>query len=128
MAGTATLRAIIDRLPPFRARIPWLGGDLQTMRNFLVKPKPPIEQWPAERVAFDMADGTGDRLNGLLHRPRDDRRRPLILLLHGIGGSNESAYIRISALHLLRAGYPVLRLNLRGAGGPPGATQQHYHA
>src|SRR4051794_32232363 len=109
MAGTASLRAIIERLPPFRPRLPWLGGDLQTLRNFLVRPKPPIENWPAEPIAFDMADGTGDRLDGLLHRPKEprperDRARPLILLIHGIGGSNQSTYIRISAVHLLRAG------------------------
>jgi predicted alpha/beta-fold hydrolase len=128
MAGTSALRAIIERLPPFRPRLPWLGGDLQTVRNFLVKPRPPIDAWPAEPIAFDMADGTGDRLHGLVHRPKEDRGRPLALLVHGIGGSRESAYIRITALHLLRAGYPVLRLNLRGAGEPPGATRQFYHA
>ena len=128
MAGTASLRAIIERLPAFRARLPWLGGDLQTMRNFLVKPKPPIEHWPAEPLAFDMADGTGDRLHGLLHRPTDERKRPLILLIHGMGGSVESAYIRTSAVHLLRAGYPVLRLNLRGVGERPGSTKLFYHA
>jgi predicted alpha/beta-fold hydrolase len=126
MAGTATLRSIIEKLPPFRPRLPWLGGDLQTVRNFLVRPKPPIEHWPGETIEFDMADGTGDRLNGLLHRPKEERKRPLVLLIHGIGGSNESAYIRTSAVHLLRAGYPVLRLNLRGAGGAP--TKQFYHA
>lgn len=126
MAGAASLRAIIEKLPPFRPRLPWLGGDLQTVRNFLVRPKPPIEHWPGEAIAFDMADGTGDRLSGLLHRPKEDRRRPLALLIHGIGGSNESSYIRTSAVHLLRAGYPVLRLNLRGAGGAP--TKQFYHA
>ena len=126
MAGTATLRAIIERLPPFRARLPWLGGDLQTIRNALVKPRPPIEAWPAEPIAFDMADGTGDRLHGLLHRPHEDRRRPLTLLIHGIGGSSESSYIRTSTVHLLRAGYPVLRLNLRGVGGDQ--TREFYHA
>jgi predicted alpha/beta-fold hydrolase len=128
MAGTASLRAIIERLPPFRPRLPWHGGDLQTVRNFLVRPKPPIENWPAQPLAFDMADGTGDRLHGLLHRPKEARRRPLILLVHGIGGTVESAYMRISAVHLLRAGYPVLRLNLRGAGERPGSTKQFYHA
>jgi hypothetical protein len=51
MAGTASLRAIIEKLPPFRARLPWLGGDLQTVRNFLVKPKPPIEHGPPSRSA-----------------------------------------------------------------------------
>jgi len=128
MAGTAALRALVDRLPPFRPRLPWLGGDLQTVRNALMRPKPPIEHWPAEPIAFDMADGTGDRLHGLLHRPKEERGRPLILLVHGIGGSIESSYIRTSAVHLLRAGYPVLRLNLRGAGERPGATRQFYHA
>jgi predicted alpha/beta-fold hydrolase len=130
MAGTAALKAIIDRLPAFRPRLPWLGGDLQTLRNSLVKPKPPIEHWPAEPIAFDMADGTGDRLHGLLHRPKDsgDRPRPLVLLIHGLGGTRESAYMRTSAVHLLRASYPVLRLNLRGAGEPPGTTKQFYHA
>jgi predicted alpha/beta-fold hydrolase len=99
------------------------------MRNFMVRPRPPIDQWPAEPVTFDMDDGTGDRLHGLLQRPREadtpKRKRPLILLIHGIGGSNQSAYVRISTYHLLRAGYPVLRLNLRGVGGD---TQQYYHA
>jgi hypothetical protein len=70
-------------------------------------------------------------MNGILQRPKEDhltknRARPLILLIHGIGGSIQSAYIRISAVHLLRAGYPVLRLNLRGAGGNP--SKQFYHA
>lgn len=133
MAGTATLRAVIERLPPFRARLPWLGGDLQTLRNSLVKPQPPIENWPAEPVSFDMADGTGDQLHGLLHRPRvdqlaEDRSRPLALLVHGLGGTRESAYMRITAVHLLRAAFPVLRLNLRGAGEPPGTTKEFYHA
>jgi predicted alpha/beta-fold hydrolase len=133
MAGSASLKAIMEKLPPFRPRLPWLGGDLQTMRNFLVKPKPPVDAWPAEPIAFDMADGTGDRLHGLLHRPKEDsakadRRRPLVLLIHGIGGSRNSAYIRTTAVHLLRGGYPVLRLNLRGAGEQPGTTKQFYHA
>jgi predicted alpha/beta-fold hydrolase len=128
MAGTASLRAVIEKLPPFRPRLPWLGGDLQTVRNFLVKPKPPIENWPGQPISFDMDDGTGDRLHGMLHRPSEDRRRPLMLLVHGIGGSIESAYIRNSSVHLLRAGYPVLRLNLRGAGEAPGSTKQFYHA
>lgn len=128
MAGTSALRAVIEKLPPFRPRLPWLGGDLQTVRNFLVKPKPPIENWPGRPISFDMADGTGDRLHGMLHRPSEDRRRPLMLLVHGIGGSIESAYIRNSSVQLLRAGYPVLRLNLRGAGEAPGSTKQFYHA
>ncbi len=114
-------------LPPFAPRWPWIGGDLQTIRNWLVKPRPPLDAWPPERLDFDMADGTGDVLHGVLQRV-DAEARPLILLVHGLTGSSESSYARVSAFHLLSAGYPVLRLNLRGAGMNGGATQQFYHA
>jgi predicted alpha/beta-fold hydrolase len=123
MAGRAELI-----LPPFAPRWPWIGGDLQTMRNWLVKPKPPLERWPVEPVQFDMADGTGDILHGLVQRPGEDRARPLVLLVHGLTGSSNSSYIRATAYQLLRAGYPVLRLNLRGAGAGRGQTRQFYHA
>jgi len=125
MAGAASL---IHRLPPFRPLLPWLGGDLQTIRNWLVKPKPPIADWPVEMLGFDMADGTGDRLVGVLQRPISDHGFPLVILVHGLTGSSESSYMRTSAVHLLRAGYPVLRLNLRGAGPTRGRSKSFYHA
>jgi len=36
--------------------------------------------------------------------------------------------MRTSTVHLLRAGYPVLRLNLRGAGADASRTKEFYHA
>lgn len=123
MAGAPQLT-----LPEFAPRWPWIGGDLQTIRNWLVKPRPPLDAWPVEPLDFDMADGTGDVLHGLLQRPAEDHRRPLVVLVHGLTGSSESSYMRVTAWHLLRAGYPVLRLNLRGAGPGRGRTRQFYHA
>jgi len=123
MAGAPHLN-----LPPFAPRWPWIGGDLQTVRNWLVKPKPVLDKWPPEPLTFDMGDGTGDVLHAVLQRPEEDRARPLVLLVHGLTGSSESSYMRTSAFHLLSAGYPVLRLNLRGAGAGRGRTRQFYHA
>jgi predicted alpha/beta-fold hydrolase len=123
MAGAPQLT-----LPAFAPRWPWIGGDLQTIRNWLVKPKPPLEAWPVERLDFDMADGTGDKLHGLLQRPAEKRSRPLVVLVHGLTGSSASTYMRASTFHLLRAGYAVLRLNLRGAGPGRGMTREFYHA
>jgi predicted alpha/beta-fold hydrolase len=125
MAGRA---ALIERLPPFRPLWPWIGGDLQTIRNWLVKPRPPIDAWPAQAMDFAMADGTGDVLHGILQQPHEATATPLILLVHGLTGSSESSYMRTSATALLRAGYPVLRLNLRGAGPGRGRTRSFYHA
>lgn len=42
--------------------------------------------------------------------------RPAILVLHGVGGSSESKYAVRAAIALHRAGYHVVRLDLRGAG------------
>lgn len=116
------------RLPSFRQRPPWIGGDLQTVRNFLLRVRPRLDRWPAERVEFPLDDGSGDVLVGSLHRPEEPGRRPLVVLVHGLAGCEDSAYLRASARHLLRSGFPVLRLNLRGAGPSRPLCRQQYHA
>jgi hypothetical protein len=114
--------------PRFRARFPWLGGDLQTVRNMIVRPRPRFDDAPAERLAFAMEDGTGDALLGDLHRPKGSDGRPLAVLVHGLTGCGESFYVLATARHLLDRGFPVLRLNLRGAGPSAGACAEQYHA
>jgi predicted alpha/beta-fold hydrolase len=52
------------------------------------------------------------RLSGRLSLARADR---LILAVHGLGGSAESLYLRTLAAAAERAGWSILRLNLRGA-------------
>ena len=104
--------------PPFVARAPWWGPDLQTLRNHLRRIDPDLAPWPSRTIEFPMGDGSGDVLLASLHRPDDagqNARRPLVLLIHGLAGSADSIHVRASARHLLQQGFPVLRLNLRGA-------------
>lgn len=54
------------------------------------------------------------RLTGRLH-PGTTRPGDLIVLVHGLGGSSDSEYLRRAALAVARAGVACLRLNLRGA-------------
>ena len=75
-----------------------------------------------------MADGSGDRLAASLHDADVRSETPLVVLLHGLTGCEDSSYIRDSARVFLTAGYPVLRLNLRGAGPSRSACKQQYHA
>ena len=115
----------------FRQRAPWLGGDLQTLRNTVMASfgvVADLSDWPGERLELAMEDGTGDRLMAALHRPRAPAGRPLALLVHGLTGCEDSAYLRASARCLLAAGHPVLRLNLRGAGPSRLACRREYHA
>jgi predicted alpha/beta-fold hydrolase len=115
-------------LPPFRPLRLWRGGDLQTLRNWLRPPKDVLDRWPGEGHIFTCRDGSGDRLIAKLHRPAHPVKRPLILLIHGLSGSEDSYYVRVSAGHLLEAGYPVMRLNLRGAGPGRDFAKGTYHA
>jgi predicted alpha/beta-fold hydrolase len=117
--------------PPFRSRFPWLGRDLQTLRNFFMGPRPPVAGIETERLIFKMPDGTGDRLTGTLSRPgaaNSAAGRALVVLVHGLTGCEESAYILESARYFLNIGYPVLRLNLRGSAATQPPCREHYHA
>ena len=111
----------------FRPRFPWLGGDLQTLRNFLRRPHHELDSWPAERLELELRDGSGDRLVAALHRGQGSAR-PLVALLHGLTGCAESSYVRGSAAFWLARGHSVLRLNLRGAGPSRPLCRGHYHA
>ena len=114
---------------PFRERFPWIGGDLQTLRNYLLRRSADLSPWPARRIEIDMADGSGDRLLAELHENGEAaKRRPLALLIHGLTGCADSAYIRNTASALLAEGCAVVRMNLRGAGPGARASRFHYHA
>ncbi len=51
-----------------------------------------------------------------------------MLLIHGLGGSEDSAYLLTSTKALLTRGYSVLRMNLRGAGPSRASCSLQYHA
>ncbi len=107
----------------FRQRAPWWGGDLQTLRNTLCPRPKPID---GERLYLPMADDSGDRLWALYNRGSDDTK-PLVILIHGLAGCEESSYIVRGTEYFLGHGYSTLRLNLRGAGPsrPTCSLQSH---
>jgi uncharacterized protein len=111
-------------VPPFRERAPWFGGDLQTLRN-VVRGTPP-DLPGGERLLLPMPDG--DRLAARLDRPTDRFARPLIVLVHGLAGTEASGSVVASMWHLVGQGWPVLRLNLRGALPSRPTAAGHYHA
>src|SRR5256886_5523146 len=74
------------RVPPFRERVPWFGGDLQTLRNFLRGT--PSDLPRGERLLLEVTGG--DRLAARLDRPSGPLARPLVVLVHGLAGSEES--------------------------------------
>lgn len=118
---------LIKRLPNFHEQAPWWGGDLQTIRNFL---KPFSDKLPgkSQQIIFSTSDGSGDQLMATLDMPEVClEEAPLIILIHGLGGSEDSSYMRATSAYHLNLGRRVLRLNLRGAGPSEDINQKHYH-
>ena len=109
---------------PFRERAPWFGGDLQTLRNAVRGG--PADLPSGERLLLPMPDG--DRLAARLDWPTDRFGKPLIVLVHGLAGSETSRSVVASMRHLVGQGWPVLRLNLRGALPSRPTAAGHYHA
>jgi predicted alpha/beta-fold hydrolase len=111
----------------FVERSPWWGGDLQTIRNHLMRREQSLESH-ASVLEFPTSDGSGDRLTGTLERPMNPAKSPLIVLIHGLTGCEDSFYVRDSARFHLARGRSVLRLNLRGAGPSRRVAGGYYHA
>ena len=116
-------------LPEFRPRFPWWGGDLQTLASRFMSQNTSLAPHASERLRFALNDGTGDTLLARLDHPRDPvAGRPLVILIHGLTGSEESLYIVSQARLLLERGFRVLRLNLRGAGPSRALCGGQYYA
>ena len=120
--------AMVRSAASFQERWPWLGPDLQTLRD-TIRPLP----LPADRgepITIDLepissgpgpgtgpgAPGRGGRLVALHDPPITGPAKGLVLVVHGLGGSSAREGVRRQALCLQQAGFAVLRLNLRGAG------------
>ena len=116
-------------VPPFRPRFPWWSADLQTLANRLRALPRMLAPHRSERLSFALPDGTGDTLLASLDVPQVARReQPLVVLVHGLTGAEDSLYILSMARLLLDRGSRVLRLNLRGAGPSRAFCRQHYYA
>lgn len=94
----------------FTPRRGWRNKHLQTTRSRILPPRVKLPEPTMDLV--DLEDG--DRLAVFTHRGDPDK--PTVLLIHGLGGSAESDYVRVTAAGLLSAGFPVARVDLRGAG------------
>src|SRR4051812_9890701 len=96
----------------------WLRSPhLQTLGASLPLWCPPrsFRAMPQETMLLPLPEG------GALHATacwQPDRSVPRLtaILIHGVGGSTESKYVVRGAVALHRAGFHVVRLNLRGAG------------
>lgn len=98
-------------------------GHIATVSGFakgqLRPERPPVDE-PFAITIPDAALGTVPLTGRLAH----GERRSLVVIVHGMGGSIESAYVVRAANAAVRAGHAALRIHLRGGDGS-GADVYH---
>lgn len=101
------------------------GGHAQTIAGRYLLGGP--SRLPATYHEIAMPDG--DRLSVLHSSPLDAGPDvPAVLIVHGLAGCARSPYVARVGARLVRAGFQVVRMNLRGAGSGFGAASGLYHA
>lgn len=111
-------------VPRFEPHPLWRGGDLQTIAGFLLPSRRVRLRSKARRIRLD----DGDQLVVDDSVPPDwSKGDPLVVLIHGLGGSSEAPYIVRVADRLVRWGIRACRMNLRGAGAGFGLAKEFYH-
>lgn len=114
---------------PFTPALWARGGDLQTLAGYVLPSPAQLPNTVVHHVGVD----DGDRLALCENRPqraRLQRAAPhgILLLLHGLGGHADSAYMLRVAARFLARGWVTFRLNHRGAGAGRGLARGLYHA
>lgn len=126
-----------DWVPGFIPRPPWWGGNLQTIASKLQPTDSLGNRFSAEEYVLPLNDDTGDCLAATLYssdsrlgsEPRHENMppQPVIVLLHGLGGTSQSSYIQSTADYLLKQGHRVMLVDFRGAGDSASHCDRLHH-
>ncbi|MEZ6048633.1 MAG: alpha/beta fold hydrolase [Planctomycetaceae bacterium] len=117
-------------LPEFVPTRCFGSGMMQTSLTWLKRVSDSSwDQYERRHLTLPISDGTGDCLTAELIKPDDPEAeaRPLIVLLHGLGGTSQSVYMRSAALYLCKQGYRVVCLNFRGVGNASEKCDHIHH-
>jgi predicted alpha/beta-fold hydrolase len=117
----------LTTIRPFRERLPWWGGDLQTLATGLLPGPKDVAPYASRPLPLRLADG--DEMLAMLDTPEESKPdQPLVMLIHGLPGSASSTYMVRMSRYLLMQGHHVVRLNLRGAGASRATCKKQYYA
>lgn len=101
------------------------GGHLQTVVGYYFPAPPKLE--PTQFHTVKLNDGEALRLCEN-RSPENAATRSVVLLMHGLGGSAQSPYMRRLAAIFQEHGWIVFRMNHRGCGEGRGLARKLYHS
>ena len=117
---------------PFREVLPWIGGDLQTLRDtflidFCESKKNKKIFFPINKILSEKFEC--DYLLGFLDLPENlHNLRGFVIVTHGLGGSTKRFGLRRISRKLAKNGFGDLKLNLRGSGSARYLAKGNYCA
>lgn len=112
--------------PPFVPHAWLAGAHRQTLATQW--PRPAARRAAAQDEPLHFALEPGSQLRGLARWHAQRASAPMLVLVHGLGGSADSLYMLGLAHKAHARGFSVLRLNLRNAGGTEHLTPELDHA
>jgi hypothetical protein len=117
---------MIDSVMSFRPPL-WLrNGHLMTLVPRYWPRTISLAALPHESRMFAITQET--RLLGVCHWQPDRKAAPTVIMVHGLEGSSESAYMRGIAAKAYRFGFNVVRMNQRTCGGTEHLTPTLYNS
>lgn len=113
---------------PFRPHPLFRNGHAQTLAAFVWPRRSRLQsaQSADEARLFEVEDGVS--LLAHCRWQRDHLAHPTMVLVHGLEGSSESIYMLGTADKAFRAGFNVLRTNMRNCGGTEHLTPTLYNS
>ncbi len=114
--------------PPAPFAPPWFtrGGHVQTILGYLLRRR---LRWTLPTEDLIVESGPGIRiLSRVTWQPGDRADSPALILLHGMGGSDQSSYMLSLGQFAYAAGWHVVRANMRGSGASFEICPRLYHA
>jgi predicted alpha/beta-fold hydrolase len=115
-----------DPVPKFTPSATWRGPDLQTIRNIIMGVGRPLV-CEGELQFFKISQN--QKIAGWFHKAKHPAgKNPLVLILHGLAGSSQSASCLSAAAYFISKGFSVLRMNLRGTGPSSETSHSLTHA
>lgn len=127
----ASVRALINRAAvqlgqhPFLPPAPLRNGHTMTLFGFFCRRHFRLAAQSEQARVF--APEPQVRVLARCQWQPQRRHKPTVLLLHGLEGSSEARYMLGTADKAWRAGFNVVRLNMRGCGGSDRLPPSLYH-
>ncbi len=102
------------------------GGNWQTIAARFWPASIDLRKYPVEVRLFETEPGV--RVLAHCHLQAPPEQNPTCLIVHGLEGSSQSPYVLRMSSRALRAGYNVVRLNIRNCGDTEHLGPTLYHS